>query len=106
MVSFKNLFLSSTNQPHKRQSFTVVCFLLPNRHPIEVYYEDTDFTGVVYYANYLKFMERARTHLAGIRRVAAKGANGSKQDAELAAGLRVRFAHKQTNQIQHCVSVM
>lgn len=28
---------------------------------IRVYYEDTDFGGVVYYANYLKFMERART---------------------------------------------
>lgn len=29
--------------------------------PIRVYYEDTDNGGVVYYANYLKFMERART---------------------------------------------
>ena len=29
--------------------------------PIRVYYEDTDFTGVVYYANYLKFFERGRT---------------------------------------------
>ena len=29
--------------------------------PVRVYYEDTDNGGVVYYANYLKFMERART---------------------------------------------
>lgn len=29
--------------------------------PIRVYYEDTDAEGVVYYANYLKFFERART---------------------------------------------
>lgn len=29
--------------------------------PARVYYEDTDSGGVVYYANYLKFMERART---------------------------------------------
>jgi len=29
--------------------------------PIRIYYEDTDHGGVVYYANYLKFMERART---------------------------------------------
>jgi len=29
--------------------------------PIRVYYEDTDSGSVVYYANYLKFMERART---------------------------------------------
>ncbi|MEO1039924.1 MAG: tol-pal system-associated acyl-CoA thioesterase [Pseudomonadota bacterium] len=28
---------------------------------VRVYYEDTDFTGVVYYANYLKFFERGRT---------------------------------------------
>jgi acyl-CoA thioester hydrolase len=31
------------------------------RLPLRVYYEDTDAGGVVYYANYLKFMERART---------------------------------------------
>ena len=30
-------------------------------HKIKVYYEDTDSGGVVYYANYLKFFERART---------------------------------------------
>jgi acyl-CoA thioester hydrolase len=31
--------------------------------PVRVYYEDTDAGGVVYYANYLKFAERARTEL-------------------------------------------
>ena len=29
---------------------------------VRVYYEDTDFTGIVYHANYLRFMERARTN--------------------------------------------
>lgn len=29
--------------------------------PLRIYYEDTDAAGVVYYANYLKYMERART---------------------------------------------
>lgn len=29
--------------------------------PVRIYYEDTDSGGVVYYANYLKFMERCRT---------------------------------------------
>ena len=29
--------------------------------PVRVYYEDTDAQGVVYYANYFRFMERART---------------------------------------------
>ncbi|MEO0327014.1 MAG: YbgC/FadM family acyl-CoA thioesterase [Pseudomonadota bacterium] len=44
--------------------------LIENGHEMEirVYYEDTDFSGVVYHSNYLKFMERSRTewlrHLA------------------------------------------
>lgn len=29
--------------------------------PLRVYYEDTDLAGIVYYANYLRFIERART---------------------------------------------
>ena len=33
----------------------------PFQLPVRVYYEDTDAQGVVYYANYLRFMERART---------------------------------------------
>tara|TARA_Y100000294_G_scaffold76855_1_gene72356 strand:- start:380 stop:775 length:396 start_codon:yes stop_codon:yes gene_type:complete len=31
------------------------------KHQIKIYYEDTDSGGVVYYANYLKFLERARS---------------------------------------------
>lgn len=34
---------------------------MDHRLTIRVYYEDTDLAGVVYYANYLKFMERGRT---------------------------------------------
>ncbi len=34
-----------------------------HRLPIRVYYEDTDFSGVVYHASYLRFMERGRTEL-------------------------------------------
>ena len=30
-------------------------------HEVKIYYEDTDVGGVVYYSNYLKFLERART---------------------------------------------
>ena len=38
--------------------------LRDGRHtmPVRVYYEDTDFTGIVYHANYLRFMERGRTN--------------------------------------------
>jgi len=35
----------------------------PHMFPIRVYYEDTDFSGIVYHANYLRFIERARTEL-------------------------------------------
>jgi acyl-CoA thioester hydrolase len=34
---------------------------MPFTHPIRVYWEDTDAGGIVFYANYLKFFERART---------------------------------------------
>lgn len=34
-----------------------------HRWPIRVYYEDTDLAGIVYYANYLRFIERARTEM-------------------------------------------
>ena len=38
--------------------------ILNGRHtmPVRVYYEDTDFTGIVYHANYLRYMERGRTN--------------------------------------------
>ena len=41
--------------------------------PLRVYYEDTDLSGVVYHANYLRFMERGRTEcfrLAGVTKMA------------------------------------
>jgi acyl-CoA thioester hydrolase len=47
--------------------------------PIRVYYEDTDAGGVVYYANYLKFAERARTEMlrtAGFDHVAMAAEHG------------------------------
>ena len=34
---------------------------MPHEFPIRVYYEDTDLAGIVYYANYLKFIERGRS---------------------------------------------
>lgn len=46
--------------------------------PVRVYYEDTDAGGVVYYANYLKFCERARTEW-----LRATGVDQSQLHAEL-----------------------
>ncbi len=34
-------------------------------HRVHIYYEDTDLSGVVYHANYLKYFERAREHMLG-----------------------------------------
>ena len=36
-----------------------------HRHLVHIYYEDTDLSGVVYHANYLKYFERAREHMLG-----------------------------------------
>lgn len=47
--------LKRTRAVIPRELMTSFCW------PVRVYYEDTDSGGVVYYANYLKFMERART---------------------------------------------
>ncbi len=38
---------------------------MAHTHPVQIYYEDTDLSGVVYHANYLKYFERAREHLLG-----------------------------------------
>lgn len=43
----------------------------PHVHPVQVYYEDTDHSGVVYHANYLKYFERAREHLLGVDELVA-----------------------------------
>lgn len=56
--------------------------------PVRVYYEDTDTAGVVYYANYLKFMERARTEFLR--------SYGFEQD-ELARSEGVLFAVRSAN---------
>jgi acyl-CoA thioester hydrolase len=50
-----------------------------HRFTTRVYYEDTDLAGIVYYANYLKFIERARTEWVaslGVDQMALKAASG------------------------------
>jgi acyl-CoA thioester hydrolase len=37
--------------------------------PVQIYYEDTDFSGVVYHPNFLKYFERAREHVIGAERL-------------------------------------
>jgi len=50
-----------------------------HRYALRVYYEDTDAAGIVYYANYLKFAERARTEMmreAGLAHAAMVAEDG------------------------------
>jgi acyl-CoA thioester hydrolase len=59
--------LNNFNKPRHRATATADTAaqagktVQPFSWPVRVYYEDTDAGGVVYYANYLSFMERART---------------------------------------------
>ncbi|MBA3896682.1 MAG: YbgC/FadM family acyl-CoA thioesterase [Sphingomonadaceae bacterium] len=61
-------------------------------YPVRVYFEDTDLSGVVYYANYLRFMERARSDMLralGIgQRAAFEGGEGVYAVSELAIRYR------------------
>jgi tol-pal system-associated acyl-CoA thioesterase len=41
-------------------------------HRVRIYYEDTDLSGVVYHANYLKYFERAREHIIGPEELARR----------------------------------
>jgi acyl-CoA thioester hydrolase len=47
--------------PGRRKAITAPAAATAFVWPSRVYYEDTDFSGVVYHANYLKYLERART---------------------------------------------
>lgn len=54
--------------------------MTPHSFDLRVYYEDTDLAGIVYYANYLKFIERARSEWVralGIDQVQIKSQTGA-----------------------------
>jgi acyl-CoA thioester hydrolase len=63
-----------------------------HRFALRVYFEDTDLTGIVYHANYLRFLERARSDMlraAGIdQRAAHEGGEGAYAVADLAIRYR------------------
>ena len=69
------------------------------RHHMEirVYYEDTDFSGIVYHANYLRFMERGRTN-----HLRLMGAEQHALFAEAQAdALRIHPVHERRSPFQH-----
>ena len=67
----------------------------PHCLSIRVYYEDTDFSGVVYHASYLRFMERGRTELLrdlGIHQQAIHaGESDHKPFAFVVRGMNIEF---------------
>jgi acyl-CoA thioester hydrolase len=60
----------------------------PHQMPVRVYFEDTDSGGIVYYANYLKYAERARTEL-----LRSLGIESGQMMNEFGIGLAVRRCH-------------
>ena len=59
--------------------------------PIRVYFEDTDFSGVVYHANYLRFMERARSEMLRAAGVDQRAAFDAGEGAYAVAELSIKY---------------
>ncbi len=59
--------------------------------PVRVYFEDTDLSGVVYHANYLRFMERARSDMLRLAGIDQRGAFEAGEGAYAVADLHIRY---------------
>jgi len=59
--------------------------------PVRVYFEDTDLSGVVYHANYLKWFERARSDLLRVLGVDQRAAQEAGEGVYTVAGLAIRY---------------
>jgi acyl-CoA thioester hydrolase len=59
--------------------------------PLRVYFEDTDVAGIVYYANYLRFMERARSDMLRALDVDQRGALEAGTGVYAVADLSIRY---------------
>jgi len=62
-----------------------------HRFPVRVYFEDTDLSGVVYHANYLRFMERARSDMLRLAGVDQRAAHEAGEGAYAIADLSIRY---------------
>ena len=62
-----------------------------HRFPLRVYFEDTDVAQVVYYANFLKYMERARSDMLRLAGVDQRAAMESGQGAYVVAEVHIRY---------------
>ncbi len=59
--------------------------------PLRVYYEDTDLSGIVYYANYLKFCERARSDLLRLLEIDQRAAFEAGEGYYAVAEANIRY---------------
>ena len=63
-----------------------------HRFPLRVYFEDTDLSGVVYHANYLRYMERARSDMLRMAGVDQRAALETGEGAYAVVSLAIRYA--------------
>lgn len=63
-----------------------------HRFACRVYFEDTDLSGVVYHANYLRFMERARSDMLRLAGIDQRAAFEAGEGAYAVADLHIRYA--------------
>lgn len=59
--------------------------------PVRVYFEDTDLTGIVYHANYLRFIERARSDMIAMAGADQRTAQEAGEGAYVVADLSIRY---------------
>lgn len=63
-----------------------------HRLPIRVYFEDTDLSGVVYHANYLRFMERGRSDMLRVAGINQRAVHDAGEGAYAITSLAIRYA--------------
>ena len=63
-----------------------------HRFPVRVYFEDTDLSGVVYHANYLRYMERARSDMLRFAGIDQRAVHAAGEGAYAVASLAIRYA--------------
>lgn len=62
-----------------------------HRFPVRVYFEDTDLSGVAYHANYLRWMERARSDMLRLLGIDQRAAFEAGEGAYAVASLAIRY---------------
>jgi acyl-CoA thioester hydrolase len=62
-----------------------------HRFAVRVYFEDTDLSGVVYHANYLRYMERARSDMLRLAGIDQRGVHDAGEGAYAVADLSIRY---------------